>query len=126
MTNDVLRELETWLRREAPYLDLPSDQTKPFDQWADVLSALLREREWRPIETAPKDGTAILVGNRPCALLPDGRSESAYWEPLALNDEGAWICITEGELCACEFDHYDVWQPLPAPSGCNPSPGPPK
>ncbi len=78
---------------------------------------------WQPIETAPKDGTDILVM---CDIWPgtkSGRAEecdsintyvAGWWE----DDEGgggAWICYMAATLnpeCPVEPTH---WMPLPLP-----------
>jgi hypothetical protein len=64
--------------------------------------------EWRPIETAPKDGTEILVwyadylGQRDFVV-------SAHW------------CCEEGREFEATWEHSlgfgdaDMWQPLPGP-----------
>lgn len=74
--------------------------------------------EWQPIETAPKDGTPIIVGY-------DGRNGGEVWSHAA-----AWVMLYEegGEPLGEEW-HYPTgfepehgqpyhpthWQPLPAP-----------
>lgn len=76
-------------------------------QHADRLRALLAEREWQPIETAPKDGTEVL-------LWIDDDEESprkGHWEPrLSLNRPHKWS-VAYGW---CE-DKPTHWMPLPAP-----------
>jgi len=65
MTNDVLRELETFLFNQETRYSQERGPTAAaakaqFKDWADALSALLREREWRPIdENTPKTGHMI-------------------------------------------------------------------
>jgi hypothetical protein len=69
---------------------------------------------WRPIETAPKDGTRVLVyaTMRGAALGGHDRGKDygtwiviAAWEP----DYGFWV---DGSQCTPEPTH---WMPLPAP-----------
>ncbi len=66
--------------------------------------------EWQPIETAPKDGTAILLfGGDPPAMweLPEPRGYSiAHWS------KGRWIEAT-GELYSAH-ESPTHWMPLPA------------
>lgn len=58
--------------------------------------------EWRPIETAPKDGTLFLVWAPGSEFdLPDMMSLCA-WHP-------------DGGFCVCELRYPTHWMPLPAP-----------
>jgi hypothetical protein len=54
---------------------------------------------WQPIETAPQDGTAVLVWDREELLI-------AWWAGLA------WLYGPDMKTC---FPTH--WQPLPAPPG---------
>jgi hypothetical protein len=67
--------------------------------------------EWQPIETAPKDGTEILLGNSTWVDL-------GYWA-VNLNGEGGegWTCeVVQSwgmeEYAYCKPTH---WQPAPEP-----------
>jgi hypothetical protein len=69
---------------------------------------------WRPIESAPKDGTPILYWEPGCAIAEtvcflNGFKIAVHgWYPYA---GGNWH-IAQGS------EHQDaVWQPLPAPPG---------
>jgi hypothetical protein len=70
--------------------------------------------EWRDIETAPKDGTAILLGNRGGAWIGRWRPvyQSGYrpsnpWGSLMLNHDH----IHMGE----KYEQPTAWMPLPPP-----------
>lgn len=86
---------------------------------ADKNQALLRERElhqqadaWRPIESAPKDGTQIL------ATWEDTWAQSGpHIEVCEMGDEGYWFYSYDGDAPSSKPTH---WQPLPArPNGAN-------
>lgn len=78
---------------------------------------------WQPIETAPRDGSAILVHRDIWPGTPSGRSEEcnnhntyvASWWANQRGDSGSWVCymdmISDPE-CPIEPTH---WMPLPAP-----------
>ena len=70
------------------------------------IAALKAERAWRPIESAPRDGTRVLVYAPP----PD----PAKWHGSTL---GSLICTVEyhadGGWCVCEIREATRWQPLP-------------
>ena len=66
--------------------------------------------EWQPIETAPKDGTRVLIAwNNGC----DKGVVSAYWEPGYFGNIG-W---TEFQLRSDYWgpDTPTHWMPLPKP-----------
>ena len=60
--------------------------------------------EWQPIETAPKNGTLVVV----CAL--GSVPVSAVYVSWAKNDSGGWLAVGNGEMI--EATH---WIPLPPP-----------
>jgi hypothetical protein len=67
--------------------------------------------EWRPIETAPKDGTAILIW--PTKREFNQRNDNLISYVVRWNDrEQGWI-EAEGE----EYDSFSPthWMPLPEP-----------
>lgn len=57
--------------------------------------------EWRPIETAPKDGTPIIAL---WAQKDSKHAESVYWS------DGAWIWEQDGDSPAQDPTH---WVPKP-------------
>lgn len=67
--------------------------------------------KWEPIETAPKDGTEIMVyyptwNGDDCVMLP------AEWDKgrEGMEEiEGTWFCVIYGHL----GDGATHWQPLP-------------
>lgn len=83
---------------------------------------------WRPIESAPKDGTTIDVWR-------DGSRETVYWgfPPHECGEMGqycdsdwhsiknpGWICSTFGEFVGGKHDPFTHWMPLPAAPGSAP------
>jgi len=68
--------------------------------------------EWQPIETAPKDGTEVLLW-----------FADFCGAPLVVS--GHWVC-EEGRELEASFEHScgsgdaDMWQPLPAPPKLEP------
>lgn len=70
-------------------------------------AALRAEREWRPIETAPKDGTEILLAfDEPLVGMNRGRVAQA-----SLTKMGDW------SVPYFRRDPPTHWMPLPAPPG---------
>lgn len=80
--------------------------------------------EWRPIATAPLDGTSILVHNNYAPGLPGGVMEQCHAGNTAVaawwgdsGESGEWICYMslprDPEL------HFEPthWMPLPEPPG---------
>ena len=88
---------------------------------------------WQPIETAPRDATAILVMRDIWPGARSGRAEEcngrntyvAAWWPDERGGQGAWICYMDAVLdpeCPVEPTH---WMPLPDPPGAQPAPSVP-
>ena len=50
-----------------------------------VIQGLKQAKEWRPIETAPKDGTRVLLLGRGM------RHADGHWESKAYNGNGCWV-----------------------------------
>jgi hypothetical protein len=82
-----------------PETDKPLSYSELETAYAQAL-VRLEEREWQPIETAPKDGSAIWIGHPECARI-------AYWE----ND---WIDLDRQSSLSVYFTPTH-WQPLPKP-----------
>lgn len=79
--------------------------------------------EWQPIETAPRDGTAVLVMRDIWPGTESGRAEEcnghntyvAAWWAGERDGAGAWICYMDAICdpeCPIEPTH---WMLLPAP-----------
>lgn len=98
----------------------------PDDVKAMILTALsdpLLVGGWKPIESAPKDGTSILVMDNIATGLTSGfadkcwsgnTSVAAWWQGEN-NGEGAWVCymsLPREPHCAFEPTH---WRELPPP-----------
>lgn len=85
---------------------------------AELLAEVKRLRtaqQWQPIETAPKDGTVILLGYTPCPKL---------WETDQRVFEGRWNSL-QGEFTSLNgfilHDGATHWMPQPdAPTEVRP------
>lgn len=87
--------------------------------------AIAGEYEWRPIETAPRDGTRILL------LLGDHRIESGKWVdaeedgPDSIGADAGWLSDSGWTMPGRSFGHFlhrrepmappTHWMPLPEP-----------
>lgn len=86
---------------------LPSWQNKPVPEALDELKHLADRLLWRPMESAPRDGTRILI------YVPDdddGETHKvASWGPSPYRSgwsyRGGWMA---GDVPQC-------WMPLPEP-----------
>ena len=89
-------------------LDAVFAPLKPESEAA--LAAPARSEAWRPIATAPKDGTRVL-------LWCGEEIEVGYWSLTGWagtpSERGAWI-IYEARIDTIEL-HPTYWQPLPLP-----------
>lgn len=77
--------------------------------------------EWQPIETAPKDGTSVLIHNAIAPGLPGGVSQecwagntcvAAWW---ASSGNGKWICYMDAVEDPQAHFEPTHWMPLPSP-----------
>jgi hypothetical protein len=77
---------------------------------ADAAIAAYEAAQWRTIDSAPKDGTAVMVWGSWCSLpTPADRIIIASYDDS--DDEGGdWYEVTEG----CPF-WPTHWRPLPPP-----------
>lgn len=66
-----------------------------YVKYEDIKHLLSQSEGWRPIETAPKDGTPILVCN-------DTTMAAVYWWPAV------WMGTTH-----CGMKEPTRWMPLP-------------
>lgn len=64
--------------------------------------------EWRPIETAPKDGTEIDV------WCDYGRETNAYWGTSEQNNREEW-CVDNNDGWAWGIPLVTHWMPIPEP-----------
>lgn len=68
--------------------------------------------EWQPIETAPKDGTRLLI------YSPENVAV-AHWEEWEQLDYGGWLILekeTSHGIIECSCIYYAThWMPLPKP-----------
>ena len=78
-----------------------------------ALEAVRKDAAWQPIETAPKDGTAIL------AIVSGVDSDGLAYEPSTVQIDGTQVhlfCDSDDdswtELSEWELTH---WMPLPKP-----------
>lgn len=62
--------------------------------------------EWQPIDTAPKDGTVLL-------LVPTRYAKWNKWLPMAGKWIGFWVIFNADE--AVQRVEPTHWMPLPAP-----------
>ncbi len=90
----------------------PVDDPMTFGHIRRVRQALaLPVDGWRPIETAPKDGTHILV-----QILSEGYGGTmqavVYWKPDG-GGKWPWKVVPDGDRW--NIDCVKSWQPLPAP-----------
>ncbi len=67
--------------------------------------------EWQPIETAPKDGTAILGYAFYPLSFGGGRCAVVYWD----GDEEEWDLVVKGSYAEDGIWMPEYWMPLPAP-----------
>ena len=101
--------LSTAIRQLQPteYLDVPYYRMGFLDAQMAAAELAAASTGWRPIATAPKDGTIVLIVARSGFHGTDELSEPQTMEATCF--EGKWH---SGDWEVFEASH---WQPLPAP-----------
>lgn len=66
--------------------------------------------DWLPIESAPKDGSFILLFSS-----GDGVNMARWGVPEPFGDEKAWTTPSEGPGYSSEIENPTHWMPLPNP-----------
>ena len=75
--------------------------------------------EWQPIETAPKDGTAILASGVNLGTGPGRHYAVCSWEHCAEPRPEDWSGWYETDGDGGPYPWLTHWMPLPAPPGQN-------
>jgi hypothetical protein len=63
---------------------------------------------WRPIESAPKDGTWVILATPVCV-------QSGYWGPSYFDYSPMWLTYAHRSDYAPVHGEPTHWQPLPDP-----------
>jgi hypothetical protein len=85
------------------------DTSIDYTSWDISEAESIEMTEWQPIETAPKDGTAILIWPANASFYGDeATSYVVRWHDW----KEAWIEASGEEYAAFYPTH---WMPLPAP-----------
>ena len=104
MSEPTLSEQIAWLRSRIERLEDEAAHFQTSAAESVVMSravlASLEAQQWRPIETAPKDGTLILVCTK------EGAISMSRW--YSLTEKWLWTPFYHWQELA-------YWMPLPAP-----------
>lgn len=100
---------EDWAKENWMYVANRSDA---LEIWLAATAAESERRAWRPTETAPRDGTEVLV----CRVYEDGKAEYAVAHNY--DDGNGWRDM--GDLGWAGMSHEEDnqpthWMPLPPP-----------
>lgn len=80
----------------------------------EMLCDLIKATSWQPIETAPKDGTVILLmGPSGYANIPY-RAHVGYWQNYVMRPGGDWRNHSDDWFMDDGADATH-WMPLPPP-----------
>ncbi len=89
------------------------DEVQCQDCFAEALlfcwnSCATPSPQWQPIESAPKDGTAVLATS---AHMTGSNGEPVAWAAVFDQERNRWVATWDGE----PLNDATHWQPLPAP-----------
>jgi hypothetical protein len=117
---DELRELiDEWRGWNAPRHmseDRANGAEMAREHCADELEAALAAIPvggWRPIESAPKNGSWVLL------LSQEGGVQCGYWGGTYFGFDPAWIQYAHRTECVRVTGEPTHWQPLPLPPPAN-------
>lgn len=90
------------------HMRVPAEDTDPDLVLDECLREICRlKNPWQPIETAPKDGSTI--------LLWDGVETTGYWKEYSFSP-GSWqLAMTGSYAQDGDLDNPTHWAPLPEP-----------
>lgn len=102
---------------DVPVANRQGDRDKALAK-ADAVLALFPVEAgdvgWRPIDTAPRDGTPILVA-RPTVFLVEEGWHVVRWDEHPYCDGNAWVCHDGKQDTPLRGPDPTHWQPLPSP-----------
>jgi hypothetical protein len=75
--------------------------------------------QWQPMETAPKDGTRIIVVTRASEQGPSDVDVVRWIKPRS-HGEHCWTSFDSDENCAIIYDEWELAHWMPLPSGLPP------
>jgi Lar family restriction alleviation protein len=93
---------------------------------AAAIAAWNQRNTWQPIETAPRDGTWVLLAGGECEFNEEsdnkGRTVTARWtnEFSHHDTSGCWQFAYYDSGCYGEYENPIHWQPLPSPPPITP------
>ncbi|MGP0061888.1 MAG: hypothetical protein ACLPID_21705 [Beijerinckiaceae bacterium] len=76
-------------------------------------------KQWRPMATAPKDGTRIIVLTRATEQGPSDVDVVRWTKPPNLGDY-CWTATDSDHSCTIIYDNWEVAYWMPMPSGMAP------
>ena len=110
--------------RSAIHPGMPRKTQEYLHLFADILDLLVKPGfPWQPIETAPRDGTLIVVcmaSNPPflLALARRGKNDSGWETPPEYHDDGEWGFSRDRDW---PMTHWLPLPPIPKPKKRDPA-----
>lgn len=111
----ILEEVAAHLDEHAARIH-PSDRTHHhIRDLASIVRAAIPA--WQPIETAPKDGTKVLLADKNGYISTARWTEECERGGVDSSRDPGWkaYAIDDDSFYSCEYINPTHWMPLPAP-----------
>lgn len=110
----VAREIVRWCRILDGFSEAQAEQASRGGMWKNFRPAAVsaiaayEHAMWEPIESAPKDGNAILACSNKSG---DGFHQTVFWDDECFSGTPGWA----SECAAFSPYAFTHWRPLPPP-----------
>jgi hypothetical protein len=107
---DILDDLRDYLAGDNAVVMSPRRVNEMIVAFDALRAELAAEREWRPMATAPTDGTPILAAVR--VYHSSDKRLLLYLDIQAVRLEEGLALTSCGDDCGWSWEDFEVWKPI--------------